>query len=294
MDDAGIIIYLFFYDDSSRIWPAGDTVGTSERDFLTAIVNRFEHHRHLVWVVAEEYQEAFTANRVSRQAAIIRAADNNNHPIAVHKLNGLSFSEFAGDPAIDQFAIQYNQTTPAALHTGVVSAFAQANGRYNLNMSEATQWGQGATARKKAWAVAMGGAYVMGLGVDIASTPVSDLADLGRLRTFMESTQLMGMKPRDDLARADTQYVLADEGSSYILYGTSVTQLGMQSGSAGTFRGSWFDPVTGTTVTQDSLSVSSGSNSWPRPGSIGQEAALYLERTGATSSLPKAPTIVAP
>ena len=71
-------------------------------------------------------------------------------------------------------------------HDGVVEAVNRANGRYNVNMSEATQWGTGAIARQKAWACALGGAYVMGLGMDIASTPLSDLHDLGRLRDFME------------------------------------------------------------------------------------------------------------
>ena len=50
------------------------------------------------------------------------------------------------------------------LHKGMVEAWRKAKGRYNLNMSEAANHGQGATARKKHWACAMGGAYAMALG----------------------------------------------------------------------------------------------------------------------------------
>jgi len=35
MDNAGIIMYFFFYDDSAQIW-SGDTVGPEERDLIMA------------------------------------------------------------------------------------------------------------------------------------------------------------------------------------------------------------------------------------------------------------------
>jgi hypothetical protein len=128
MDDAGIVIYLFIYDDSARIWNTGDTVGTEEQSFLETIVQRFSHHKHLVWCVAEEYQERFSMNRVSTMASVIRADDEHNHPVAVHKLNGLDYAEFADNPVIDQFAIQYNVVSAQALHDGVVSAWTNAGG----------------------------------------------------------------------------------------------------------------------------------------------------------------------
>ena len=66
---------------------------------------------------------AFSAKRVSAIAGEIRKADEHRHPIAVHKLSGLSFREFADDPNIDQFAIQYNMNSPEKLHAGMVKAF---------------------------------------------------------------------------------------------------------------------------------------------------------------------------
>lgn len=285
MDANEVVIYLFFYDDSAIIWDTGRSVGSEERVFFEAIVNRFEHHRHLIWVVAEEYTEKLTSTRVSELASVIRNADDHDHPIAVHKLDGLSFSEFADDPNIDQFAIQYSEISSTRLHNGMVSAWNNANGRYNLNMSEAALWGSGAIAREKAWAVALGGAYVMVLGMDIANTAISDLEDLGRLRYFMESTNFNEMSPRDDLASADTSYVLAAPGTSYIAYGGGgVSTLGLTM-VAGIYDLRWFDPVSGVTIEQASISVQDGVSSFVKPSGIGNEVALYINRVNAIVSV---------
>ena len=124
MDNAGIIIYFFFYDDSAQIW-SGDIVGTQENYLITTLVNRYEHLKHLVWVVGEEYSERYSTTRVSNIAALIKSTDDNKHPIANHQLSGITF-DHAGDPNIDQFAIQYNDTTVNGLHSGMVSAWNKA------------------------------------------------------------------------------------------------------------------------------------------------------------------------
>ena len=86
MDAAGIVIYFFFYDDSASIW-GGNQVQGPEKAFVEALVNRYEHHDHLVWVVAEEYSEKLSKARVSSLAATIRAADAKQHPIGVHPVS---------------------------------------------------------------------------------------------------------------------------------------------------------------------------------------------------------------
>lgn len=282
MDDAGIVAYLFFFDDHARIWSAGDAVPAAEAAFLRAIVNRFQHHRNLVWVIAEEYQEAFTPRRVSNMAAIIRAADGASHPIAVHKLDGLSFSEFADDPNIDQYAIQYNNVSETAMHDAMASAFADAGGRYSLNMAESAGHGTGTTARLKNWAAAMGGAYVMVLDWDVATTSRSDLEGCGRLVQFMESTGMNGLAPRDDLAYAGTAYVLAGPPNSYVLYAASGSgAMGVRGLVGDTYDLRWLDIVSGAVVEQTGVAISGGDTSWPRPAGIGAEAALFVARAGA-------------
>jgi CubicO group peptidase (beta-lactamase class C family) len=279
MDRSGIVIYLFFYDDSARLWNKDNVVGEAEKNFINTIVNKFEHHKNLIWCIAEEYQETFSAERVKNIAAEIRTADDYDHVVAVHKLNGLDFSEFADEPNIDQFAIQYNVPSADALHKGMVNAFEQAKGRYNLNMSEAADFRSGEDARRKSWACAMGGAYVMILEMDIATTAKNDLEDCGRLVRFFESTNFNEMSPHDELGFAGTKYVLALPGFSYIAYSPELQgEIGLRDMRRGTYEFRWFDCVSGKEVMQAEVKVKAGDQSWEKPRGIGRELAVYIRR----------------
>jgi hypothetical protein len=242
-------------------------------------VDRFEHHKHLIWCIAEEYQERFSAGAVRAIAAEIREADDCAHPIAVHKLSGLSFKEFADEPNIDQFAIQYNVRTADELHRGMTRAWADAAGRYSLNMSECAHHGTGAEARRRSWACAMGGAYVMILRMDIASTPVADLEDCGRLVRFFESTNFHEMAPHDQLRQSDTLYVLARPGHSYIAYAAKGRgRIGLKALLPGRYAFRWFDCATGKSAEQRRVSVAGGDHTWLRPEGIGNELAVHIRR----------------
>lgn len=279
MDSTGIVIYLFLYDDNARPWKTGDVIGRAERNFIQTIVDRFEHHKNLIWCIAEEYQEALTVAGAKNIAAEIRKADDYNHVIAIHKLNGLDFSEFAAESNIDQFAVQYNVPGADELHDGMVSAFQQAKGRYSLNMSEAKDFISGEDLRKKSWACAMGGAYVMILGMDIASTPKSDLEACGRLVRFFESTNFNEMSPHDELRFAKTKYVLARPGLSYIAYTPDLRgEIGLKGMKRGTYEFRWFDCVTGKEVRQAEVHVEAGNRRWEKPRRIGAELAVYIRR----------------
>ncbi|MBN1344172.1 MAG: hypothetical protein JXQ73_15915, partial [Phycisphaerae bacterium] len=277
LDRAGVVIFLFLYDDSCLVWNTGDHVGPSERDFIRTLVRRFKHHKHLIWCVAEEYNEKLSRPRVAAIAREIRAADGLKHPIAVHH-NGLDF-HFADDPCVDQFAVEYNVPTAKALHEGMVEAWGKSHGRYGLNMSEAADYGQGAAARKKSWACAMGGAYVMILGMDVAGTPVSDLKDCGDLVRFFESTTFAEMAPHDELEFGATEYVLAKPGHSYIAYASSASgHIGLRGLRAGAYDFLWFDCASGKQSAQSNVRVASGDQSWPAPSGFGPELAVYVTR----------------
>jgi hypothetical protein len=279
MDDNGIVIYLFLYDDSARVWNTADRVGEEEKNFIHSLVNRFEHHRNLIWCIAEEYQEAFSAERVKNIAAEIHAADDYGHVIAVHKLNGLDFSEFADEPNIDQFAIQYNVKTAEELHAGLIKAWKDARGRYSLNMSEVADYGTGAEARQKNWTCAMAGAYVMILEMDIATTAKSDLEDCGWLVRFFESTDFQQMSPHDELGFAGTQYVLARPGESYIAYASKLQgKIGLKNTTPGVYKFRWFDCASGSEVVKENVTVAGGDQSWDKPDHIGNELAVYIKR----------------
>lgn len=285
MDKNGIVIFFFFYDDSARVWDTGDTVGSAEKNFIDTLVNRFEHHKNLIWVVAEEYSEAYTKQRVSNIAAEIRIADDYDHPIAVHQTGGLLF-DFPDDPNIDQFAIQFGANKPSELHNAMVTTWKSAAGRYNINLAESSV-ASGTLDRKSEWAIAMGGAYVMIFGMDIENTPINDLEDCGRLVSFMKSTNFYEMAPHDELKYAGTEYVLALPAKSYIAYASSLPEsgmIGLKNMAAGIYGFKWFDPASGMTITQQNVNVAAGNQSWVKPSKMGSEVALYIKRSDTVAS----------
>jgi len=286
MDNNGIVIFFFFYDDSARIWKTGDSVGAEERSFIQGLVNKFKHHKHLIWCVAEEYSERYSRARVSNIAAEIRSADKYDHVMAVHKHTGTSFSEFANDLNIDQFAMQIGASSASGLHSDCVTAWNSASGRYNVNMSEGTNHMSGGSTeiRQKSWAAAMGGAYVMIYEMFIDDTPTSDLQGCGRLVSFFESTNFDTMSPHDELKNGNTDYVLANPGCSYIAYASGpTTTIGLKNMTAGKYSFKWFDCKDGDTVEQNNVSVSSGDQTWNKPSGLGDEVAVYI--TGSGQSL---------
>ena len=285
MDNNGIVIFFIFYDDSARIWSTFNWVFQKEKTFIHAIVKKFKHHKNLIWCVAEEYQEKYSAKRVKDIAFEIRAADDHHHVIAVHKLSGLSFSEFSDDPNIDQYAIQYNVCTAEKLHDAMITAWKKAKGRYNLNMSEVAYGGigTGEEARKKIWAIAMGGAYVMINGMDIKNTALDDLEDCGRMVRFFQSTDFNHMAPHDELKYGGTEYVLALPGYSFIAYASNLSGgIGLRNMTDGNYDLKWYDITNGNTITQTNVSVPAGDQIWPKPLGIGDELAVYIKRSPGT------------
>lgn len=277
MDQNGIVIFFIFYDDEARIWGSrGSGLAPEETTFISALVDRFEHHKHLIWVVAEEYDEKWTTDEASQLAAIIRAADDNNHPVTVHQRTGLSF-DFANDPNVDQFAIQHGEDSPDSVHSNIVSAWNSAKGRYNLNLAEPHYgaWGTGSLARHNSWATAMGGAYVMHIDWDISSTPVARLEECGYLRSFLELADLASLAPHTSLRWGSTKYVLANPDISYIAYTRDDGKLGIKNLPAGKAFLRWLDTVSGTVVETNQV-IAGGDTLFTRPDGIGTEAALYL------------------
>ncbi|MCI0439991.1 MAG: PKD domain-containing protein, partial [Chloroflexi bacterium] len=277
-------------------WPldGSGNLHPSEKNYVETVVNRFEHHKHIIWVVMEEVQEMGSdyVAHAKKIAAAVKQADDHDHVVAVHQLPGLSFSNFADDPNIDQFAIQDLQDTASSLHSDMITAWNNAAGRYNLNMAEAftnttDYFGTGESARKKLWAVAMGGGYGMAIGWDIKNTPVTTLEDAGRLVEFMESTSFNEMAPHDELAFGGTQYVLANPGQSYIAYASALSgNIGLKGMTAGSYDFTWFDATSGATVVQSGVSVSAGDRTWGKPAGIGNELAVYIKRVDGSTPAP--------
>ena len=282
LDDSGVTVFFIVYDDSACIWPTGDTVGPEEQAFLDQLVRRFSHHRNWIWCVAEEYAEALSAQRVRNIAAIIRKADKQQHVIAVHKNDGLTFDEFADDPNIGLFAIQCNQESAADLHESMVNAWQNADGRYSLTMAEAANFGFGREAREKMWACAMAGANVMALdwrfdGPDAPSH--DDLKACGHLVAFCEENFMPAMAPHDELGSGDTLYVFAEPGVNYVAYSAKPgPALGLKGLEPGVYALHWLNPATGEQRTEAHRQSAPGEHHWRRPEGFQDEVAVAVRR----------------
>lgn len=303
----GITVYFFIWDDSqSGTWThTGDSVPAGEQTFLEALVDEFDHHLNLVWVIAEEYNETWSATRVVNQASIVRAADDQNSPIGVHQIATSSFNaSFRDDSNIDIFMIQCDEpssgptcdatTTPDEVHESVKESWDESAGRYALNMSEiADGVGIGSPRpRQLLWASFMSGASWMSYGwfaadVDPYGTiPDARLNEQRWAHDFVQLRQLQGLAPDDTRANSDTDYVLEDDTNLvYMLYADSgVGNLGLTSMTAGDYDLYWLDTADGDTVTESNQALGAGTNTFSRPGTIGAECALWIEPAMAGSA----------
>lgn len=205
LENAGIIIVFFFYDD-------GIARPSDWQTSVDKIVNKFKHHKLLIWSVAEEYSEALSTAQVGEVAARIAAADNYDHVIGVHQLNGTSFN-FNSNSNLKMFLLQYNQTSAATIHSGLTSAWSNTGGNKILNMAEIADHAKKdrTTVRQWNWAAMMGGASAvqvlwMGRSSDDAGWNAADkYADCARLTDFFQGTTVNKMSPHDDLKAGGTQ-----------------------------------------------------------------------------------------
>ena len=288
LENAEIITVFFFYDDSKA------RPSTWQTD-VDKIVAKFKHHKLLVWSIAEEYSEELTISQVSEVAARIKSQDEYGHVVGVHQLNGTSFN-FNNDANLEMFLIQYNVSTPDAIHTGMVNAWNNTGGNKIINMSEianhATQ--TRAMVRKWNWAAAMGGASAIQiLGMGRASDPSANneqgkYDDCVALMDFFEGTDVNAMAPRDDLKSGATKWLLAYPGHSYIAYTDNLNgNMGVADMTAGSYSLQWLDITTGT-VSQTQATLTASANTVIAPvGFSGHEVAVWITNgsTGATPIL---------
>ncbi|MBN2269157.1 MAG: serine hydrolase [Sedimentisphaerales bacterium] len=273
LEQAGVITVFVLFDDSQPLTPNWE-------ELVDKCVAKFQHHKLLIWMVAEEYSEALTQAQVSQVAALIKQMDPFDHVVGVHQLNGNTF-DFLDDANIDMFMMQLNQSTAAGLHAMVRNS--NVNGKKILNMAEAADHAKQTreTVRKWNWASIMGGAgAVQVLWMGRASDPADwnsqeKYDDCIRLMDFMELLRFNETRSRDDLARGNTDYVLANPGQVYILYGDVGGSLGVyvEEGDYGVI---WYDPVDGDWINQGIQQLSTGEQTFLKPSAISDEAVVYL------------------
>ncbi|MEM9037742.1 MAG: hypothetical protein AAGD18_24355 [Actinomycetota bacterium] len=289
LDEAGIVTWMHLYDDGARPFGACNTeLPDAERAFVETIVTRFRDYQHLVWLPTEEHKMkacADAATDVAKAEALateIRLHDDV-HPLGVHHNNGES-NQYLGNTDIDVFAQQICGSRSVRSVDGIHDAGEWGEDVYV--MAECHPWhkdllasGDRTTLRRTFWASAMAGGYVLFYDAWEATDPTDEmLADLGRINTFMDGARFDETEPRDDLAAADTRFVLADPTDGvYLLWADDApATMGVDGMAAGTYRLRWFDPVDGATVEQV-VAVSDDGGSFPVPAELGDEAAVSIE-----------------
>jgi hypothetical protein len=280
LDQHGILIYLFFYDDSARIWNTGNEVGPEERAFFESIVKRYQHLKNLIWIIGEESEERYSTARVQALAAVIRQTDAYGHIVGNHHQSGTTFKAWQPSGALNHFAMQLSATDDDA-HAGAIEALRKAEARYQIIYSESTAMRTDVDGmRRHAWAVAMGGLMPMLLHMDIAATPVEALEQCRHLQTFFETTDFWKLAPHDELKDRQTKYVLANPGQSYIAYGNQVEdRLGLKAIPAGDYAIRWLDCRSGKTVDEKETVSAKGDASFTKPPAFGSECAAWVRRT---------------
>ncbi len=280
MDRNGIVIVLFVYDDSARVWNTGDTVGPDERAFLEELVRRFRRYDRLIWVVAEEAEEAYSAERCQAMAGVVARADRPGRIIANHHHSGTDFKSWTPDGSITRFAMQLNVPIEQ-VHSAALDAVRRSQGRYGILYAENTEMDGADSARAHAfiWASAMAGLMPMLYGCDIASTPPETLRLFRIQQRFFEATDYHTMTPHDELAEDASTWALADPGRSYILLSpTGATTLGIKDLPKGSYSADWTDTLTGKRAAQRPIRHTGGALRLPRPKGIGPLGVVWVRR----------------
>ncbi|MEM7247959.1 MAG: thrombospondin type 3 repeat-containing protein [Acidobacteriota bacterium] len=298
-----IITYFFIFDDGSRPWGStGVDVPDGEREYIEAIVQRFDYLENLIWVVSEEADLTWPAGRQGNQARVIAEADRHGHPVGLQHFQGRVQAPdctgvYAPDaPWITHHGLAQNHGNCvrrgfwATTHEKIVANWHYGNDRgYTISMVELfrSERGRGhggiplEDMVELNWHVGLGGAGFLAL-CDFCTDHIvpNDRLPYFRIQQqFFEATDFHTMAPRDDLALDSMQFVLANEGTSYIGYAEDVVEgelLGIAGLPAGLHDIWWYDVYTGDNLWDRTLNLLGGDQSFPVPAGLGTTVALWL------------------
>lgn len=298
----GIIVHLEFYNDATDVETMGWTLQpdgqlhADERRWVVGVVNRFKHHKNIIWGLEESCNKLPRSRtpHFRKMAEEIARADNFHHPIVQSFVvpndpegdfpeNGVTADDYRGDPHIqlvtwlhfvphgDDFQKQHEEYL--RFYRGDAANFIV------LKNETFHHPKRGDRSRKYLWACAMTGMHCLEAYHHADTSSLETLADHGRLRRFMEQTEFYRMQSQDELAAADTTWVLADPGNSYVAYALSCeNEMGIRDLQAGRYDLLWYDTVTGEQVRQSAIELPAGTSSFRKPAGWGEQLAIYLQR----------------
>jgi hypothetical protein len=307
LERAGINLDFEFYNDATDVEMMGwklDMTGNlhpDEQRFITGIVERFKHHKNILWSIEESCNKLPRARtpHFKKIGAIIAEVDNHHHPIVQSFVtpedpegdfpkDGVTTDEYAGDPnirVITWLHVRPNGKDYARQHAEYLRFAAMDRRRFVAMKNETFHHPRaGEQSRRYMWSCAMTGLHTLEAYHHAGGPKPSDdatLSDDGLLRRFMEQTEFHRMDSQDSLAAGSTKWVLAWPGESYIAYTYDYWgPMGLKALPPGVYDFLWFDTQTGFQVEQKAVAVSAGGAMWSKPANIGNEIALYLRQTG--------------
>jgi hypothetical protein len=305
MEAAGLNVLFNFYNDFDDYeekagWKldAQGNLHPQEKYLVGTLVNRFKHHKNLIWALEESCNKLSRAKqqRLKKVAELVARTDNFHHPIAqmfqvlyydeVHP-DKVSPEDYVNDPYVKVMTWGHYATKDKKLppveqyYQELVEHGQQAAGRYVLLNTEVDKHPTASAAsRLYGWTSAMANVYAANAyhRPDKTNVPHETFQDDGRIRTFMEGTDFHRMSSKSDLKTGSTLYVLASDAGSYIAYSNNATHdMGIRNVQGGTYLLRWLDAVNGNTAEQVAA-VTAGAQVWPKPPAIGAEVALYVKR----------------
>lgn len=311
-EKAGIYVFLFVYDDD--VAPFGgrheDAVPEAEKTFFAALMQRFAEHPNLLWCVAEEYDDAFSAQRSAALAAVLEENDPYGRPVAVHHATGDTSFDFRDDSRVAIFALQPRSDSVDSLHADVVAAVRHAGDSAIVHMAE--NWnnrsrdlalkndhasvvarGDRTGVRQRNWAVVMAGAGCQVIGPWESTSGMKPataemLADMRTLIDFLGQVPLHLLESNDHAAFGDAEWALTDvDRRQAVLYARGGTgKFEIRRFEAGKYEAEWVDCVSGQIASSRFTIPNRGSAigrptiiAFERPAGIGPESAVYLRQT---------------
>ncbi|MFV1857918.1 MAG: DUF5060 domain-containing protein [Anaerolineales bacterium] len=249
----GLILHLVLEDDSA--W-----TGFDRTMYYREMIARFGHHNGIIWNIAEEYNESYSARQVKDFAQDIRSLDPYDHPITVHHAGSLSkWNPFVGDSRFDLTSFQ-TDASPQNVNANFWFAAVESSGRtIPISFDETGKLGASDRdlARHIIWSVYLGGGNFEMHTFPLAGYPdfANHFSDMTRAREFVERLPFWEMRPSNELISSGQGYVFGKSGDVYAAYLPNGGSISIDlTGTSGEFRVSWFNPRDGSYTEQSSVS----------------------------------------
>ena len=286
MDANNIMLHVLTQETENELLLDGGNLGRQRKAYFRELVARFSYHAALTWNLGEENDENTDAQRKAF-ADYIRDLDPYDHPIVLHTFPGRwnsVYTPLLGYPSFEGPSLQVGK--PEDTHSVTLDWVTKsaANGRkWYVCMDEAGPWQDGVTPdgnqanhdtnRKEVlWGnlMAGGGGVEWYFGFQHPENDVN--AEDWRSRdAFWDYTRhalhffhtylpFHEMTSQDNLSSNANSYVYAKPNEVYAVYlkNGGTTNLNL-SGSNKTYTVKWFNPRTGGSLLNGSVSEVTGS-----------------------------------